>query len=76
MKTIVHEKQLQFSPPTLDFRGSEEAKPDIENGAGGRMKEAAEKSFESCKETVEESAKSAVEVVWHTVIRSIRLQIL
>ncbi|KAF5745190.1 hypothetical protein HS088_TW07G00772 [Tripterygium wilfordii] len=67
IKTIVHEMQSQFSPPNLDFRGSEEAKAEIENGAGGKMKEAAGKSFESCKETVEESAKSAAEVVGHAV---------
>ncbi|CAI8619036.1 unnamed protein product [Vicia faba] len=51
IKTVIHDLQMQFSPPNLDFRGV---------GNGG-VKEAVGKSFDISKESVEETAKSAAE---------------
>ncbi|KAF3440472.1 hypothetical protein FNV43_RR18756 [Rhamnella rubrinervis] len=66
VKTIIHGFQLKFFPPNLDFRGSEEGKPEG-GGAGEKVKEAVEKSFTSSRETVEEAAKSAADAVGETV---------
>ncbi|KAL5818523.1 hypothetical protein ACOSQ4_022365 [Xanthoceras sorbifolium] len=57
VKAIIHGMQLQFFPPNLDFRGGEEANGDE------KLKEAAKKSIGMSKTTVEESAKSAAEMV-------------
>ncbi|XP_050129464.1 uncharacterized protein LOC126606040 [Malus sylvestris] len=71
VKTIINDMQLQFSPPNLDFRGGDEANArgseGDDQGMGGKVKEAAQKSFETSKHTVEESAKSAGEAVGGTV---------
>ncbi|XP_061343952.1 uncharacterized protein LOC133289930 [Gastrolobium bilobum] len=58
IKTVIHDLQMQFSPPNLE--GGGEAGHD---GAKGTMKEAVGESFHRSKETVEESAKSAAKVV-------------
>ncbi|EEF28761.1 conserved hypothetical protein [Ricinus communis] len=63
LKAMIHGFQLQFFPPNLDFRGQDQEV----DGAGGRMKEAAEKSLEVGKVTAEESAKSAAKVVGEAV---------
>ncbi|XVE86657.1 hypothetical protein DITRI_Ditri18aG0052100 [Diplodiscus trichospermus] len=65
IKTVIHEFQLQFTPPTLDFRGTGTAKArgSDRNGVGENVKEAAEKSIGTSKVTVEEAAKSAAEAV-------------
>ncbi|KAK7247496.1 hypothetical protein RIF29_42379 [Crotalaria pallida] len=60
VKTVIHDLQMQFSPPNLDFRGGGEGGYD---DVKGKMKMAAEKSFDRSKETVEESAKSAAKVI-------------
>ncbi|XP_050208176.1 uncharacterized protein LOC126657515 [Mercurialis annua] len=61
IKAVIHDYQLQFFPPNLDFRG--------EGGdiSGEGMKEAAGKTFEVGKTTAEESAKSAAKVVGEAV---------
>ncbi|XP_019463568.1 PREDICTED: uncharacterized protein LOC109362312 isoform X2 [Lupinus angustifolius] len=58
LKTVIHDLQMQFSPPNLE--GGREGGSD---GTKGKMKEAVEKSFERSKETVEGSAKLAAKVV-------------
>ncbi|RDX62733.1 hypothetical protein CR513_58900, partial [Mucuna pruriens] len=60
IKTVVHDLQMQFSPPNLEGTG------EIKEGSEGvkeTLKEAVEKSFDKSKETVEESAESAAKVV-------------
>ncbi|XVF61775.1 hypothetical protein PTKIN_Ptkin08bG0157600 [Pterospermum kingtungense] len=66
IKTIVHEFQLQFTPPNLDFRGTATAKDGVSDNVGENMKEAAKKSIGTSKVTVEETAKSAAEAVHKT----------
>ncbi|KAI7997248.1 hypothetical protein LOK49_LG10G01558 [Camellia lanceoleosa] len=62
VKSFINEMQTQFVPPDLDFRKRYGDK--FESGGGGeKMKEAAQKSFETSKVTVEESAKSAAKVM-------------
>ncbi|XP_045820897.1 uncharacterized protein LOC123913989 [Trifolium pratense] len=56
IKTVIHDLQMQFSPPTLDFRGAGNAEHD-------GMKEAVGKSFDKSKESVKETAKTAAELV-------------
>ncbi|XP_010459237.1 PREDICTED: uncharacterized protein LOC104740369 [Camelina sativa] len=51
--------QSHFFPPNTYFTG----KNDAPMGAGENMKEAATRSFENSKATVEEAARSAAEVV-------------
>ncbi|RXH75694.1 hypothetical protein DVH24_039393 [Malus domestica] len=55
----------------ISFRGGDEANAKgsegDDQGMGGKVKEAAQKSFETSKHTVEESAKSAGEAVGGTV---------
>ncbi|KAJ7956920.1 Transmembrane protein [Quillaja saponaria] len=70
VKTIINGMQMQFSPPNLDFRGSDKA--DSGDGVGGEgtrgtMKKAAEKSFGASKETVEGFAKSTAKVVGEAI---------
>ena len=60
IKTVIHDLQMQFSPPNLDFRGMGKTEHD-------GMKEAVGKSFEKSKESVEESAKSAAEFVGEAI---------
>ncbi|CAL5214499.1 unnamed protein product [Lathyrus oleraceus] len=57
IKTVIHDLQMQFSPPNLDFRGV---------GKGG-VKEAVEKSFDKSIESVEETARSAAEFVGEAI---------
>ncbi|KAE9610263.1 hypothetical protein Lal_00006650 [Lupinus albus] len=64
LKTVIHDLQMQFSPPNLDFRGARDGGSD---GTKGKMKEAVEKSFERSKETVEGSAKLAAKVVGEAI---------
>ncbi|XP_057421180.1 uncharacterized protein LOC130715144 [Lotus japonicus] len=59
IKTVIHDLQMQFSPPNLDFRGGGETEHDV--------KEAVGKSFDRSKETVEETAKSAANVVGEAI---------
>ncbi|EOA38638.1 hypothetical protein CARUB_v10010543mg [Capsella rubella] len=54
--------QSHFFPPNTYFSG----KNDAPMGAGENMKEAATRSFENSKATVEEAARSAAEVVSDT----------
>ncbi|AAF99848.1 Unknown protein [Arabidopsis thaliana] len=54
--------QSHFFPPNTYFTG----KNDAPMGAGENMKEAATRSFEHSKATVEEAARSAAEVVSDT----------
>lgn len=58
IKTVIHDLQMQFSPPNLDFRGK---------GEHEGVKEAVEKSFDKSKESVEGTAKSAAEFVGETI---------
>ncbi|EXC19703.1 hypothetical protein L484_008328 [Morus notabilis] len=60
IKTAMHEIQLQYFPPNLDFRGSDKANQ-------GMMKDAVGKSLKTSQETVKASAESAAEVVGKTV---------
>ncbi|KDP35261.1 hypothetical protein JCGZ_09420 [Jatropha curcas] len=66
IKTIVHDVHLKFFPPNLESGAQEAKEKSTEDGQGGgtkeKMKEAAEKSFETIEMTAEESAKSAANV--------------
>ncbi|XP_027364451.1 uncharacterized protein LOC113871559 [Abrus precatorius] len=62
IKTVIHDLQMQFSPPNLDFRGVGEV-GEGSHGVRETLKEAAEKSFDVSKDAVEESAKSAAKAV-------------
>ncbi|XWS33242.1 hypothetical protein CRYUN_Cryun22dG0064600 [Craigia yunnanensis] len=66
IKTIIHDFQLQFTPPNLDFRGTGTAKARGSDSAGEKMKEAVKKSIGTSKLTVEKTAKSAAEAVHKT----------
>ncbi|OMP02562.1 hypothetical protein COLO4_11001 [Corchorus olitorius] len=59
IKTIMHNFQLQFTPPNLDFRGA--------GNEEGNMKEAVKKSVGTSKATVEETAKSAADMAGDAV---------
>ncbi|XP_021889554.1 uncharacterized protein LOC110808375 isoform X2 [Carica papaya] len=61
IKTIIRQVQLQFFPP--DLEGNKEGINGDGISPGGKMKDAAERSFKSGKATVEESAKTAANVV-------------
>ncbi|KAG2716471.1 hypothetical protein I3760_03G127900 [Carya illinoinensis] len=72
VKAIIKEKEFHIFPPNLDFRAADEANSDEDrvggiNSASGKMKDAAQKSFKTSKNTVEETAKSAAEVVGVTM---------
>ncbi|KAI4345170.1 hypothetical protein L6164_012320 [Bauhinia variegata] len=70
IKTVVHDLQMQFSPPNLDFRSANKAEPGHGGGDDGvkeKVTEAAGKSFDKSKEAVEDSAKSAAKVVEEVV---------
>ncbi|KAK7399465.1 hypothetical protein VNO78_10648 [Psophocarpus tetragonolobus] len=62
IKTVIHDLQMQFSPPNLDFRGTREVGEE-----SGVTKEAIEKVFGKSKDTVEESAESAAKVVGEAI---------
>ncbi|KAK6258978.1 hypothetical protein QQP08_002312 [Theobroma cacao] len=62
IKTIIHDFQLQFTPPNLDFRGTGTATASGSDSVGENMKEAVKKSIGTSKVTVEETAKSAAEI--------------
>ncbi|KAM5577514.1 hypothetical protein ABKV19_008048 [Rosa sericea] len=66
MKTVISDMQMQFMPPSLDFRGQDKKDETEGEGVGDKMKDAAQKSFETSKHTVEESAKSAADAVHKT----------
>ncbi|KAJ1398606.1 hypothetical protein SESBI_30929 [Sesbania bispinosa] len=63
IKTVIHDLQMQFSPPNLEGVG-EAGRGD---GIKETMKEAVGKSFDESKESVEESAKSAAKVVGEAI---------
>ncbi|XP_050385856.1 uncharacterized protein LOC126802288 [Argentina anserina] len=63
MKTTISDMQMQFMPPSLE---ADDKKDETEEGAGEKMKDAAQKSFETSKHTVEESAKTAADAVHKT----------
>ncbi|MCE3050579.1 hypothetical protein HAX54_047608 [Datura stramonium] len=65
VKSYIHQLQLKYFPPNVDFRSKDDVKAN--GGAGERIMEATKKSFEKSKETVEGSAKSAAEAVEHKV---------
>ncbi|CAK9320304.1 unnamed protein product [Citrullus colocynthis] len=62
IKSLIHQMQLQFFPPNLDFRSSDESK-----GVVDEVKDAVEKSFGASKDAVEESAKSVAKVMEEAV---------
>ncbi|XP_022752264.1 uncharacterized protein LOC111300994 [Durio zibethinus] len=66
IKTIIHDFQLQFTPPNLDFSGTSTAKARGSDSVGEEMKEAVKKSIGTSEATVEETAKSAAEAVHKT----------
>ncbi|XP_018810759.1 uncharacterized protein LOC108983545 [Juglans regia] len=71
VKTIIKELEFQIFPPNLDFRAADDANSKDRvggiNSASGKVKDAAQKSFRTSKNTVEETAKSASEVVGGTM---------
>ncbi|CAI0541149.1 unnamed protein product [Linum tenue] len=65
VKNVIHDIQLQFSPPNLDFRSED---PKVGSGATtDRVIGAAEKSVEVGKHAVEETAEVAAKVVETTM---------
>ncbi|KAK7358910.1 hypothetical protein VNO77_00851 [Canavalia gladiata] len=60
IKTVIHDLQMQFSPPNLEGAGEG---GEGSHGVKGTLKDAVGNSFDKGKETVEESAKSAAKVV-------------
>ncbi|CAK7337795.1 unnamed protein product [Dovyalis caffra] len=63
VKTIIHDLQLQFFPPNLDFRSAVEESTRSENGGGEKIKKAVGKCLETGIKTAEKSAESAAEVM-------------
>ncbi|KAA8530944.1 hypothetical protein F0562_005689 [Nyssa sinensis] len=59
----MNQVQTEFFPPNLESRDEVRSSGSGNEGAGGRMKDAAEKSFGTSKVVVEESAKSAGKAV-------------
>ncbi|KAJ8557780.1 hypothetical protein K7X08_004546 [Anisodus acutangulus] len=59
LESLFKQGKAYFSPPTLDFRDSQEAQ-DREEGVA--LKEAVLKSLDKSKATIEESAKSAAKL--------------
>ncbi|CAN4098052.1 unnamed protein product [Withania somnifera] len=65
-ESFIKQGKGYFSPPTLDFRDSQEAQTREKGGAPGEMvKEAVLKSLDKGKATMEESAKSAARLAVH-----------
>ncbi|XP_027772599.1 uncharacterized protein LOC107015887 isoform X2 [Solanum pennellii] len=58
-KSYINQLQLKYFPPNVESNDDVSAN----GGAGGRIMEATQKSFEKSKETVKGSAKSAAEAV-------------
>ncbi|RZB96879.1 hypothetical protein D0Y65_020535, partial [Glycine soja] len=63
IKIVIHDLQMQFSPPNLDFRGTGWVGDREYDGVKRTFREAVEKNFGKSKETVEESAETAAKVV-------------
>ncbi|TYI40469.1 hypothetical protein ES332_A02G164800v1 [Gossypium tomentosum] len=67
VKTIIHEFQLQFTPPSLDFRGTGGNDPGkASDGTGEKVKEAVKDSIETSEAIAKETARTAAEVVHKT----------
>ncbi|KAG4211980.1 hypothetical protein ERO13_A02G135700v2 [Gossypium hirsutum] len=67
VKTIIHEFQLQFTPPSLDFRGTGGNDPGkASDGTGEKVKEAVKDSIETSEAIAEETARTAAEAVHKT----------
>ncbi|XP_009616305.1 uncharacterized protein LOC107823796 [Nicotiana tabacum] len=64
--SLIKQCKAYFSPPTLDFRDSQEAQGK-EEGAGEKVKEAMIKSLDKSKEAMEDSAKSAAKLAGDAV---------
>ncbi|KAF9681967.1 hypothetical protein SADUNF_Sadunf05G0058400 [Salix dunnii] len=63
-KTIIHDLQMQFFPPNLDFRSTDqEESARSENGGGEKMKKVVEKCIGTSKRTAEISAETAADVM-------------
>nr|XP_016491213.1 PREDICTED: uncharacterized protein LOC107810893 [Nicotiana tabacum] len=65
--SLIKQGKAYFSPPTLDFRDSQEAQGKEEEGAGEKVKEAVIKSLDKSKEAMEDSAKSAAKLAGDAV---------
>uniref|UniRef100_A0A6M2EZS8 Pectinesterase inhibitor domain-containing protein n=1 Tax=Populus davidiana TaxID=266767 RepID=A0A6M2EZS8_9ROSI len=64
VKIIIHDLQIQFFPPNLDFRSADQEESTwSENGGGEKMKKVVEKCIRTSKQTAEMSAESAAEVM-------------
>ncbi|KAK4719085.1 hypothetical protein R3W88_017423 [Solanum pinnatisectum] len=68
-ESLIKQGKAYFSPPTLDFRDSQEAQARAEGGAapGEKVKEAVLKSLDKSKAALEESAKSAAKLAGEAV---------
>ncbi|GMI67873.1 hypothetical protein like AT1G16850 [Hibiscus trionum] len=60
-KAVIHEFQLHFTPPRLDFRGTGAA-----DGAGEKVKAAVKDMIGTSEAVAEETAKSAAQAVHKT----------
>ncbi|KAJ6682515.1 TRANSMEMBRANE PROTEIN [Salix koriyanagi] len=69
-KTIIHDLQLQFFPPNLDFRSADQEIARSENGGGEKMKKVVEKCIGTSKRTAEITAESAADVMGVAVRRA------
>ncbi|KAB5556575.1 hypothetical protein DKX38_007484 [Salix brachista] len=69
-KTIIHDLQLQFFPPNLDFRSADQESARIENGGGEKMKKVVEKCIGTSERTAEISAETAADVMGVAVRRA------
>ncbi|KAL3524704.1 hypothetical protein ACH5RR_013076 [Cinchona calisaya] len=69
IKSVFNQLQISLFPPDIESISAPSANSHAEghNVAGAKMKEAAEKSFQTTKVAVEESAKSAAKVVGEAV---------
>ncbi|KAJ6996698.1 hypothetical protein D5086_010296 [Populus alba] len=67
VKIIIHDLQIQFFPPNLDFRSADQ---ESENGGGEKMKKVVEKCIRTSKRTAEISAESAAEVMVEAMHRA------
>lgn len=71
-ESLIKQGKAYFSPPTLDFRDSQEAQARAEGGAapGEKVKEAVLKSLDKSKAALEESAKSAAKLAGEAVSKT------
>ncbi|KAL4361108.1 hypothetical protein GQ457_04G034560 [Hibiscus cannabinus] len=65
-KSLIHQFQLRFTPPNLDFRSSGRQKGEESESVGESVKEAMKKSIRTSEATLQETARTAAKAVHKT----------